>query len=322
MATAGAGASPSSMGVTPGRDVCLVISAFKSDEAVAALLEQVATTVDPPWSRVIVVDSLGSGAIDALIERSGWDWAEYHSFPTNLGSAGNLATRLTLAAERGFGWAYAINHDGVVDAGLVRTLRTFAATRADTRPGAVYPLRRYTRRGNRYDVTGRWRWPLPFLGSSAPPVANAFRVHWASSNGALYALEPIRRGIRPWADLWLGYEDLTYGWLLEEAGYSQWVVSAAVLDDDYEYRLRRWGPAQVGLAEKPAWYSYYHARNLLLAAGRSRAGPATRSIVAARIAIEFGLTLVARPNKARRLQLLARGVWDGLRGVAGKGPVP
>lgn len=303
--------------------VCLVISAYRSDEAIRGLLESVAAVVEPPWSRVLVVDSLGSGFISKLIEERGWGaWAEYRSYDTNLGSAGNLSTRLRLAAEQGFEFAYAVNHDGIADPEIVRALLAYARTRERTRLGAVYPLRRYSNRQGLFDVTGTSRLPLPFRGSRCEPACAAFKVHWSSSNGALYSLDRVREGHEPWADFWLGWEDLAYGWLLGDLEYEQWVVTAAVLTDDYEYRTRGRRFAQVTVTDKPSWYSYYHARNLILAVRRTKSGFMARSVVAARIALEAGLALALRDEKADRLRLLAQGVRDGFLGRAGKGPVP
>lgn len=303
--------------------VCLVISAYKSDAAIIRLLEQAAAFTEPPWTKVLVVDSLGSGAIPAELARRGWsDRVEYRSFDTNLGSAGNLSMRLKLAAEQGFDFAYALNHDGLVDAELVRSLLGFAASRDPSRLGAVYPLRRYTRLGGRFDLTGASRLPVPFRGSRTPPRGPALAVHWASSNGALYALAPVRSGLAPWADFWMGWEDLAYGWLLESAGYDQWVATDVVLDDDYEYVRKTVGKVSVSVSDKPVWYSYYQARNLVLAAARTKADLPRRGMVAARVLMECGATLATRSKKLERLELLARGVFDGLRGVAGKGKVP
>ena len=143
-------------------------------------------------------------------------------------------------------------------------------------------------------------------------------MKWASSNGALYSLDRIREGHEPWADFWLGWEDLAYGWLLGDLGFEQWVVTSAVFTDDYEYRTA----AGVTVTDKPSWYSYYHARNLILATRRTKSGLVTGGVVAARIALEVGVALLLREHKVDRVRLLALGALDGVLGKAGKGPVP
>ncbi|MEW6432366.1 MAG: hypothetical protein AB1730_12735 [Myxococcota bacterium] len=301
--------------------VCLAISAYNSDASIIRLLEEASRVEDAPWSKVLVVDSLGTGGIPKAIAERGWaGWAEYRSYAQNLGSAGNLAERLKIPAEQGFDFVYAINHDGLIVPDAVRNLVSFATTRP--RVGAVYPLRRYTNSGNRFDLTGTWRFPLPAIRSHAMPTADFLEVHWGSSNGALYAMAPVREGICVWADFWMGWEDLAYGWGLEENGYEQFVLPSVVLNDDYEYESREIGPFSFFVSEKPTWYWYYMARNLFLAAKRAQRGPPTQALVGARLLVEAAVTAALRDRKRERLRLLARGVVDGLRGVSGKGEVP
>ncbi len=298
--------------------VALVVSTYRADESVLRLLELAASTVDAPWSAVCVIDSQGSGRVAEHIASRGWKNVVYRTHAMNLGSAGNLAARLSWAAREGFDYAYALNHDGQLDADVVRGLVSSAELRAGLRLGAMYPLRRYVGRGSRFDLTGRSRLPMPFVGSSTKP-AEPFRVTWASSNGALYSMQPVRDGLLPWSDFWMGWEDLAYGWLLDDHGYEQWVETSVIFDDDYETRDVAQG---VTVTEKPTWYAYYQMRNLLLAAQRTRQSLVARSVLAARFAMECGLTLTVRREKGKRLRLLSQGIRDGLLGVSGKGPVP
>ncbi|MGV3625280.1 MAG: glycosyltransferase, partial [Archangium sp.] len=229
--------------------VCLSISAYRSDESVLRLLESALSVADPPFGKILVVDSLSSGVVPGEILKRGWsERVEYRSFPTNLGSAGNLAQRLRIPTEQGFDFVYAINHDGLVAPEIIRLLLAHAD---DERVGAVYPLRRYTKRGNRFDLTGLTRFPVPALVVGTAPSRAVVKAHWGSSNGALYATRPLRHGARVLDELWLGWEDLAYGWSLDALGYEQRLVTAAVLDDDYEYENRRIGPVQSVISEKP-----------------------------------------------------------------------
>ncbi len=304
----------------PTPSVCLAVSAFRSDEAVIALLR---TASDERSRRlfhhVVVVDSLGSGRIPDVIEAEGWSWVTYLDSPTNLGSAGNLALRLATAAKLGSDYCFAINHDGELNHAVVERLVEFARTRPGL--GAAYPLRYLSSRGG-FDVTGTQRLPLPARIIRNAPVEPWLRVYWSSSNAALYSLEPVRRGLLPWGDLWMGWEDLEYGWQLDEAGFEQFMVCDARLSDNYEYNATSLLGTQVHVSEKPAWYAYYHPRNLILAARRSGRSPLTRMVVAGRVAQEFVVTTVLRRQKRLRYRLLLDGVVDGLRGRSGKGRLP
>jgi hypothetical protein len=242
---------------------------------------------------------------------------DYVCFDENLGSAGNLASRLELAARTPCQFVYAVNHDGSLDVEVVRKLRDTASS--DPRIAAAYPLRRMTSRGGEYDLTGILPAPIHSIRVRKPPRRATLDVYWSSSNGALYSLEPPRRGLLPWADLWMGWEDLAYGWLLDSEGYRQVLVCTANTDDSYEYRRIA---GRVWLSDKPGWYSYYFARNLLLAARRTRRHALLRCCVVGRVASEYAVIAALRSEKGKRLQYLTAGLRDGLRGRSGKWRLP
>jgi GT2 family glycosyltransferase len=300
--------------------VVLAISSFRDDDALERLLEHVESSCPSLFAGVIVVDSLPTGKLARTIQQRGWDFVDYRGFADNLGSAGNLAQRLQIAAETGAKYVYAINHDGLLESSVVATL--MAEAEAAERVGAVYPLRRITQHQDRYDLTGLRRIPRPFTGKEAPPSDSTTDVFWGSSNGALYALEPVRNGLLPWADLWMGWEDLGYGLLLHERGYRQFVVTRAVLEDGYEYAPRRVGPATVRLSEKPIWYTYYRARNLVLVARRARLGVSGSLGMACRVAVDIVPAVLMRNRKRQRFALFMQGLYDGLRGTSGKWRMP
>src|SRR4029077_13155989 len=117
------------------------------------------------------------------------------------------------------------------------------------------------------------------------------------------------RGIVPWSLMWMAWEDLEYGWRLSSGGYRQVIVRDAVFQDNYEYK-KAWLGRTV---DKPAWRTYYNARNLLLAIRRSRKRPLYYAVVAYRLLLEFGLILMARNNKWERIKRLVTGAVAGLR---------
>jgi hypothetical protein len=296
----------------PPARVWLAISSFRNDDAVSKLLEEASSLVPTLFERALVVDSLGTGAIPKLIQRRGWDFVQYESADVNLGSAGNLARRMTVSAAAGADYVYALNHDGELLEETVRKL--VEAGQQAPQLAVLYPLRRLRNRGGKFDVTGRLRWPLPRIAVSEPPSPEVFDVYWGSSNGTLYSLEPVRSGLVPWADFWMGHEDLGYGWLLAAHGYRQVVVRGAVFDDPYEFRELVGGMHRT---DKAAWYSYYFARNLLLIGQRTQQPLPMLAALAARIALEGLVSATLRPDRAQRLRLLCRGVVDGLAGKSG-----
>lgn len=297
--------------------VCLVISSFKNDAAVFELLEGARDSL-PRFARVLVVDSLGSGDFERGLRERGLDrYVDYHCYPENLGSAGNLSRRLELAAQSSAEFAYAVNHDGTVDASAIAQLVSLA-DRAPQPLGALYPLRRMTERAGAFDVTGRYRFPFTAIRSHQRPEQELSPVFWSSSNGALYSLAPVRRGLLPYADLWMGFEDLGYGWLLQQQGYRQFAARDVTVDDSYEYRK-----SPVGyVTRKPAWYAYYYARNLLLTARRTEQPALVQGLALSRVMLELGVTLALRPDKKARLLATAEGMLDGLRNRSGKWRFP
>jgi GT2 family glycosyltransferase len=297
--------------------VCVAISSFKNDEAVLELIERL-TAGDVRYTGILVVDSLGTGAFPRLLRERGLEGrVEYHCVERNLGSAGNLALRLELAARTGARYVYAVNHDGDGNAQAIAQLRQLAE-KLGPRLGALYPLRQMSSRGGAFDVTGHYRFPFTAVRVDRAPSPEVSPVYWSSSNGALYSLEPARQGLLPYADLWMGYEDLGYGWLLHEHGYSQFRANQVQLKDGYEYQKR----AGVWVTDKPAWYAYYFARNLPTVARRTHQPLPVQGLALARVVLELGATVAFRKRKLARLSATVQGLKDAYLEKMGKWQLP
>jgi GT2 family glycosyltransferase len=303
--------------VDPLARVCLALSSFKNDQQVLALLQGARADL-PRFARVLVVDSLGTGQMPARLAEAGLaDLVQYECASANLGSAGNLARRLSLAAQTSADFVYTTNHDGDVSPSAIERLVTLAQNALGP-VGAIYPLRKMSDRGGAFDMTGRFRFPMTAVRSMRPPSAELSPVFWSSSNGALYALAPTRQGLLPMAELWMGYEDLGYGWLLHGHGFRQFLARDVQVVDGYEYKKTPVGY----VTNKPSWYAYYFARNLLLAARRTQQPGAVRLAALSRVLLEFGITAALRSDKKARLSAVAAGLFDGLRDRGGKWRLP
>ena len=298
--------------------VVLAISAFRSDAAVIRLLRLAFADGAPRFGAVVVVDSLGSGAIASAIAEHGWP-VEYHDAETNLGSAGNLDRRLRTAAATGLDWCLALNHDASLDPAKAAQLVN-CGEQAD-RVGAVYPRLRFISAGGRLDRPRTGFGTLGRLADPDLPDPTPIEVAWSSSNGALYRLDAVRDGLKLWPELWMGYEDLAIGWELRRAGWRQYLCREVVVDDNYEFRAVRLAGRTIHLADKPVWYSYYQLRNLALIARGSAGRAVSWPAVARRAVIDSGLLLLRRDRMARA-RLLWSGLADGVRGRSGQGPVP
>lgn len=302
------------------REIALAISAFRSDDAVLALLRAAFAPGQPRFGAVIVVDSLGSDTIERTASEQGWD-IHIINADRNLGSAGNLDLRLRTAASLGMKWCFASNHDGVFDVAKVAALAHHGRSRA--RVGAVYPQLIFERANGRRDSPRRSFGTYGVLRTSddQPLDQPCSEVAWSSSNGALYNLDAQREGAHVWPELWMGYEDLALGWELQQRGWVQLLCSDVEIADNYEFRPVRLFGRTVHLADKPVWYSYYQLRNLALVARRSGGMAMSWRAVVSRALLDTAL-LILRRDRVRRLSLLARGLTDGVRGYTGKGPVP
>jgi GT2 family glycosyltransferase len=284
----------------------LAIASYRNDEEVLRILESAHSGEPRQFERILVVDSEGTGIVPARAAEHGWRDVLYRSYARNLGSGANLCERLRLAANGGADFVLAINHDGTLERDVVAGLCEAAS--AIGHLGAAYPLGYLTKVGL-YNLTGTRELPLPAKLVATPPREPLIDVHWSSSNGALYSTAPARRGVLPWAELWMGWEDLEYGWRLADHGFRQVVVRGAVFRDNYEYRHTLFGRVM----GKPAWRSYYYARNLVLAVRRSRNRPLYHAVAGYKIMREGALTILSHGSKLERLRLLLSGTIDGWR---------
>jgi GT2 family glycosyltransferase len=291
--------------------VWLVISSYRNDEEVLRILDHAHSWDAKIFDRILIVESEGTGVVPGILEDRGWDDVVYRSYDQNLGSGANLCERLRLAAEGGADYAYAINHDGCLDFKVVASL--LKAAESIENLGAAYPLSYLTETGQ-YNVTGTRELPWPAKLVTAAPKGPLLNVFWSSSNGALYSMNPVRRGIVPWEAMWMGWEDLEYGWSLFDHGYRQVIVCDAIFRDNYEYT-----PTKLGnVVQKPAWRTYYQIRNLILAIRRTRSRPLYYLVAVYRFILECGLILLVRKNKWKRLRLVCAGAGDGIKGVGGE----
>lgn len=300
------------------RGVVVAISAFRSDSQIIDLLGRIFADGADDFAAIIIVDSLADGTLQQEIARAGWR-VRYENAATNLGSAGNLARRLQLAAATDADWCFAINADGMFDRELIAKL--VAKGGKDERVGAVFPRRIWTDRGGSWLRPHRSIFTMPRHSDGDDPVPDD-EVAWDSSNGALYALAPIRDGLNVMGDLWMGWEDLAYGWTLQRNGWRQLLCTEAEYHDDYEYQpVRAFGRTHY-ITRKPSWYAYYVIRNAILIVQRSAGGAAGWRFVANRLMREILFTGLFRQNKMQRFRMLALGFAHGLAGRTGKGPVP
>lgn len=300
--------------------VAVAISAYKSDSAVTSLLEAIFADPHPDVTNIIVIDSLSNGQIAEIAKKRGWQ-VQYENASTNLGSAGNLARRLELAANSGAEWCLCLNHDANWNADRLSAMLEAATSRP--RVGAVYPILDHSPRRPRWE-DGR-RHFKPSSGSrlsEVPKDEPVAEVLWSSSNSALYCLAPLAQNITVMSELWMGYEDLAYGIALNRAGWVQLSCRTAQLTKVFDYTPRKLFGATFYIPDKPDWYMYYNIRNLIIIRNRyGTPGVSILNIIAKLLQSTARIVLLERA-KILRLKLLYLGVVSGIKGKSGKGLFP
>ena len=296
--------------------VGIAISCYKNDNDVIGLIDKIISE-SWPIDAIVIVDSLGGDKIQDYIARNKMKNIEYYNFDVNLGSAGNLKKRLILSAEKDWDFVLALNHDALVTKVTFLELLKYKDI---PNLGAVYPLKYFPSK-KFYDYSGTKEvGPWRSFGEKSPTPDQIIPCIWSSSNGALYNLTPVREGIIPNEDLWMGWEDYLYGLDLKSSGYQQFLISNALCEDSYEFTEKRLGFAKVVLASKPSWYTYYNSRNLFLICLHLHPSFLRTFRICIRSLMEFtficlgwGMTTI---KESLTLQL--RGARDGINKIHGK----
>ena len=305
---------------TAARKLAIGISSFRSDKQALALVKKIVELqIDFEW--LFVVDSQGSEELGQRIADIGDPRIRHYAEQKNIGSAGNLCRRLEISSQLGADWLLAFNHDAPVSAPAVAALLAVASEAVDW--GALYPLRFEEGRG-RYDLSGTRWFPYGFRGVLEPPKTDLTPVYWGSSNGALYSLAAVRKGIIPQASLWMGWEDYLFGLTLERAGWHQWLIRNSEIGDSYEFRKRGIAGVELTVSDKPCWYYYYAVRNLILSHVHLQPSMRGMANLAAWLPV-YGLRVIAFPGQCSRRRAFLNfleGLVDGIMGRKGKWRLP
>lgn len=224
-------------------NVIVAISSFRSDPKVLDLLDLIFSCNPTLFLEIIVVDSKPTGLIDEFILKKGYQ-VKYIISEKNLGSAGNLDLRLREALKnQSAEWCLCLNHDAFFSEEFVVSFIE-KAENIQGKVGAVFPTRTYDN-------------------GKVKKTDSIEKMLWSSSNGCLYSLAPLRKGLYIDSALWMGWEDYLYCTLLKNKGYENYIVNSLPFVDSYEYETLNFGVMKFRLNNKPAWYDYYSIRNLI-----------------------------------------------------------
>lgn len=239
----------------------------------------------------------------------------------NLGVARALNQGVAWAAARDCSTAWLLDHDTTPEADCLERLRAAAVEVAGLRVPAL-----------RYDTLPdvRCRWPQTPPGSRYRfryVYADAMRepqpVDHAITSGSLLDLAPFD-AVGPFDDgLFIDLVDVEYCLRLRARGFGVHAVPAAWITHGFgRVERRSWlGLKSVYPTHHTPERHYYMARNRVLVLRRhGRRFPSWaifELVAAAKLVVK---ALIHEPRRGRRLAMMLRGTFDGLRGVTG--PLP
>lgn len=277
-------------------NVIVAISSFRSDPKVLDLLDLIFSSDPALFLEVIVVDSKPTGLIDDFFSKKNYP-VKYIKSGKNLGSAGNLDLRLREAAKnQSAKWCLCLNHDAFFSEEFFRSL----VEKADTiqgEIGAVFPTRTYD--------NGRVK-----------KTNSIEKMLWSSSNGCLYSLNPVRKGLYVDSALWMGWEDYLYCKVLKHNGYENYIVNSLPFIDSYEYKTLKLFGLKLKLNDKPSWYDYYSIRNLIYIGKKIKIDTVYLKLLF-KVCINSIFMSFFKPKTRERQAYFIKGTLDGFKNKMG-----
>jgi len=276
-----------------GARVWAVVVTFDRPEVLDRSLEALSRQTRVPQG-ILVVDNGSASDTSDLLARLQRRWGqrtkprlEVLQLEGNLGPAGGFAEGIQEALRREASAIWALDDDAVAAPGCLEHL---LAAQSSTGAELVFPAI--------FDDTGN---PADFPG-------------WS---GVLIAATAIRRAGLPRRELF---------WWIEDTEYLQWRLprlhGARIERCPEAHVVHGGGPRR---SPRPAWMLYYEVRNTLWyrlhvqtgVSWRRRAGRSARVLAGTLLR-----ALLWEDRKLLKLQLIARGALDGLRGRLGRTVLP
>ena len=284
----------------------------RRETAVACVRALAAQTRPPQW--VVVADNVSvDGTAEALEELTELPFElVVHRMRENRGNAGGVEEAMEEAFRRGADAVWILDDDSWPRPGCLEALLE----------GGLDP--RVVRHPLQIDPrSGRFTWPLQIWDHARGwrlvetveelPVGDRLktRIMWT---GALVPRQ-VRDTVGPVnGELFIRGEDEEYPWRMEEAGFFQEAVRAALMDHPGPPDLRRWSLFgkrfffEPGLADSKL---YYKVRNMVWLKHRQAGG-----LRALATALAYAWA-VLRFDGCQRVALLAEAIGDGWRGRLG-----
>jgi rhamnosyltransferase len=304
----------------PAQRTAAVILTYRPDLGV---LRQAVASLSPQVEHILIVDNgtrwEAAGLLDVLTDaerkRIDFLWLEQ-----NLGVGAGHNRGIQWARARGFSHVLLMDHDSVPRPDMVRHL-VAALERLDAQGipvSAVGPryVDRYTGRMAGFVRLGRWRPTRVFCGPERS--GELLETDFIISSGSLIPIAVLDRVGEMNEDFFIDHVDTEWMFRAGAGGYRPFGVCDAVMEhslgtETLDFWLGRRRTVPLHSPER----HYYVFRNSVML--RRMPHVPRRWIVndmsrLVSMAIVFPLFA---PDRLRRIALMARGIWHGLRGVTG-----
>jgi rhamnosyltransferase len=304
----------------PAQRIAAVILTYRPD---ASVLRQAVVSLCPQVEQIVIVDNGtrwdSAGLLDGLTEterkRIDFIWLEQ-----NLGVGAGHNRGIQWAKARGFSHVLIMDHDSVPRPDMVRHL-VVALERLDAQGipvSAVGPryVDRYTGRMAGFVRLGRWRPTRVFCGSGRS--GELLETDFIISSGSLIQLAVLDKVGEMNEGFFIDHVDTEWVLRAKAQGYRSFGVCDAVMEHSIgnaTFRLwaGRWRNAPVHSPERD-YYLFRNSINMYRMPHAPRRWIVNDIVRLVSMAVVFPLVA---PERWRRIRLMARGIWHGLRGLTG-----
>jgi rhamnosyltransferase len=277
-------------------------------------LSELFKAVAPQVERVVVVDN--GSAQDVILWLAGLEDARLHVLPLgqNRGIAAAHNAGIRWAREQRGKYVLLMDQDSVPDPGMVADLRSAyeELVAQDSKVAAIGPRFRDPDSGrlSQHVRFGRlWIVPVGCL-----PGQRVSKTDFLISSGSLISMDVLDAVGEMDEELFIDHVDTEWVLRARAKGYSPWGHCMAVMSHSLgESRRRVWfGRWREVPFHKPFRY-YYIFRNSVLLHRRGYPCWAWRRVDAIRLLQILVFMVMFHPERFKALQMMLRGLWDGLQ---------
>lgn len=302
------------------RRIAAVILTYRPDHDI---LRQAVVVLCPQVDAILIVDNgarWDPGALLGALAEADRDKIEFIWLDTNIGVGAGHNRGIQRARAQGYSHVLILDHDSVPGPGMVRHLAGALErlTAQGIRVAAVGPryVDRYTGRISAFVRLGGWRLRRVF--SDPAQVGELLESDFIISSGALIPMRVLDEVGDMNEGLFIDHVDTEWILRARARGYRSFGVCDAIMEHSlgsatFHFWIGRWRNAPMHSPER----HYYVFRNSILLLRMPHAPRRWIQNNIVRLIFMAIIFPVLAPHRWRRVRLMARGIWDGWRGVTG-----